>query len=201
MGKVTADMSMSLDGFSAGPNDGPENPLGDGGDRLHQWLEGLGDWGERPDLTGPHADVFRESFAHAGAVVMGRRVFDNGVEPWGDNPPFHAPVFVVTHTPGDTLAREGGTTYAFVTDGIESALAQAQAVAGDRDVVLGGGADIVCQFIKAGLLDELQIHLVPVLLGDGIRLFDEMGPKRTELEPIRVIDAPGVTHIRFRVLS
>ncbi len=130
---------------------------------------------------------------------MGRRVFDNGVEPWGENPPFHVPAFVVTHGAREPLAKEGGTTYTFVTDGIESALAQA--VAGDRDVVLGGGADIVRQFIKAGLLDELQIHLVPVLLGDGIRLFDQMGPGHIELECTRVIDVPGVTHLRFRLFG
>ncbi len=201
MGKVTADMSVSLDGFSTGPNDGPGNPLDEGGDRLHEWLTGLGDWGERHDLTGPHAEVFRESYAHVGAAVMGRRVFDNGVEPWGKNPPFHVPVFVVTHHASEPLVRQGGTTYTFVTDGIESALAQAQAAAGDNDMVVGGGADIVRQFLKAGLLDELQLHLIPVLLGDGIRLFDQMGGAHIELECMWVIDAPGVTHLRFRVMK
>ncbi len=201
MGKVIADMSISLDGFSTGPNDGPENPLGEGGDRLHEWMSGLGDWGERHDLTGPHAEVFRESRAHVGAAVMGRRVFDNGVEPWGENPPFHVPVFVVTHKAREILVKEGGTTYTFVTDGIASALAQAQAAAGDKDVVLGGGADIVRQFIKAGLLDELQLHLVPVLLGDGIRLFDQTSTEHIELDYMRVIEAPGVTHLRFRVMK
>lgn len=167
MGTVIADMSMSLDGFSTGPNDGPGNPLGDGGDQLHEWMAGLGDWGERPDLTGPHADVFRASRGHVGASVMGRRVLDNGVAPWGKNPPFHVPVFVVTHRGREPLVKQGGTTYTFVTDGIASALAQAQAVAGDKDVLLGGGAQVVRQFLRAGLLDELQLHLVPVLLGDG----------------------------------
>ena len=201
MGKVTADISMSLDGFSAGPNDGPGNPLGDGGDRLHEWMSGLGDWGERPDLTGPHADVFRETYAHVGATVIGRRKFANGVEPWGDNPPFHVPVFVVTHNAADILIKEGGTTYTFVTDGIEDALAQAQAAAGDKDVVIGGGPDILRQFIDARLLDELTIHLVPVLLGDGIRLFGTMDQGRIELERMKVVDAPGVTHLRFRVIK
>jgi hypothetical protein len=107
IGKVTADISMSLDGFTTGPNDTPQKPLGEGGNRLHAWLEGLGDWGERPDLTGPHADVFRASHAHVGAAVMGRRVFNNGVAPWGDNPPFHVPVFVVTHQ-SESAPGQGG---------------------------------------------------------------------------------------------
>jgi len=202
MGDVVADMSMSLDGFSTGPNDSPENPLGEGGDRLHEWMSGLGDWGERHDLTGPHAEVFRASRGHVGAAVMGRPVFDKGVEPWGGgDPPFHVPVFVVTHRAREPLVKQGGTTYTFVTDGIASALAQAQAAAGDKDVLLGGGADIVRQFIHAGLLDELQLHLVPVLLGGGIRLFDQMGPEPVELGSMRVIDATGVTHLRFRVMK
>jgi len=201
MGKVIADMSVSLDGFATGPNDGPGNPLGEGGDRLHEWMAGLGDWGERHDLTGPHAEVFRASRGHVGASVMGRRMFDNGVVPWGDNPPFHVPVFVATHHAREPLVKQGGTTYTFVTDGIEQALAQAQAAAGDSDVLLGGGAGIVQQFIKAGLLDELQLHLVPVLLGDGIRLFGRMGPEPIELDCMRVVEAPGVTHLRFRVLK
>jgi dihydrofolate reductase len=200
MGNVIADMSMSLDGFSTGPNDGPDNPLGEGGDRLHAWMAGLGDWGERPDLTGPHAEVFRASRGHVGAAVMGRRVFDNGVAPWGENPPFHVPVFVVTHQARQPLARQGGTTYTFVAGGIASALAQAQAAAGDKDVLLGGGADIVRQFLEAGLVDELQLHLVPVLLGGGVRLFDRMGPEHIELNCVRVVDAPGVTHLRFRIM-
>ena len=201
MGKVIADMSMSLDGFAACPDDGPGNPLGEGGDRLHEWMAGLGDWGERHDLTGPHAEVFRASRGRVGASVMGRRVFDNGAVPWGDNPPFHVPVFVVTHHAREPLVKQGGTTYTFVTDGIEQALAQAQAAADGSDVLLGGGAGVVRQFIKAGLLDELQLHLVPVLLGDGVRLFGPMGPEPIELDCMRVVEAPGVTHLRFRVLK
>jgi dihydrofolate reductase len=119
----------------------------------------------------------------------------------GGEPSLHVPVFVVTHRARQPLVRQGGTTYTFVTDGIASALAQAQAAAGDRDVLLGGGADIVRQFLKAGLLDELQLHLVPVLLGGGIRLFDRMGPELIELDRMRVVDAPGATHLRFRVMN
>ena len=170
MGKVTSDMSMSLDGFIAGPNDGVERPLGDGGERLHEWVYGLASWRERHGLAGGKTDrdaeVIDESFKTTGAVVLGRRMFNLGEGPWGDNPPFHVPVFVVTHNAREKVVKEGGTTFTFVTDGIESALQQAQAAAGDKDVSVAGGANIVQQFIKAALLDEVQIHLVPVLLSN-----------------------------------
>jgi dihydrofolate reductase len=175
MSKVTSDMSMSLDGFIAGPNDSVERPLGDGGDRLHQWVYGLESWRKLHDLAGGttnrDAEVLDESFKNTGTVVMGRRMFNFGERYWGDNPPFHMPVF-----------KEGGTTFTFATDGIESALRQAKAAAGDKDVSVAGGANIVQQFIEAGLLDQLQIHLVPVLLGDGRRLFDHTGTEQIELE-------------------
>jgi dihydrofolate reductase len=193
MGKVTADQSMSLDGFSAGPNVRVGNPLGDGGERLHEWMSWDGDG------TGRGAEVRDELFRISGAMVMGRRMFDLGVEPWGDNPPFHMPVFVVTHDASDPLAREGGTTYTFVTDGIERAVALAKAAAGDKDVAVLGGATTIRQFIEAGLLDELRIHLAPVLLGDGTRLFDRVGAERVQLESTSVIDAPGATHLTFRI--
>ena len=132
---------------------------------------------------------------------MGKRMFDEGEEPWGDNPPFRMPVFVVTHDAREELVKEGGTTFTFVTEGIESALNQAKAAAGDKNVNIAGGADTVQQFIKAGLLDELEIHLAPLLFGQGIRLFDRMGPEHIELENIRVVDSPRVTHLRFRVVK
>lgn len=205
MGKVTSDMSMSLDGFITGPNDSVEKPLGEGGERLHEWVYGLASWRERHGLAGGKADrdaeVIDESFKTTGAVVMGRRMFDVGEGPWGNNPPFHMPVFVVTHRARAKLIKEGGTTFTFVTHGIESALEQAKAAAGDNDVSVAGGANIVQQFIKAGLLDELQIHLVPVMLGEGRRLFDHLGTEQIELERTRVIDSPGVTHLRFRLVK
>lgn len=205
MGKVTSDMSMSLDGFITGPNDSVEKPLGEGGERLHEWVYGLASWRERHGLAGgknnTDAEVIHEAFKTVGAVVMGRRMFDVGEEPWGDDPPFHTPVFVVTHRARAKLIKEGGTTFTFVTHGIESALEQAKAVAGDKDVSVAGGANIVQQFIKAGLLDELQIHLAPVLLGEGRRLFDDLGTEQTELERTRVIDSPSVTHLRFRLVK
>ena len=202
MGKVTADISMSLDGFIAGPNDRPGNGLGDGGERLHQWVYKLASWREPHGLSGGEtnrdSEIIEEAFKNVGAIVLGRRMFDNA-EGWGDEPPFHVPVFVLTHEGREKLVKEGGTTFTFVTDGIESALAQARAAAGDKDVAIGGGANTIQQFIAAGLLDEIQIHLAPVLLGDGIRLFEQLGGEPIELEGTRVVASPDVTHLRFDV--
>ncbi len=132
---------------------------------------------------------------------MGRRMFDLGYEPWGDDPPYHMPVFIVTHNARDPLMMKGGTTYFFDTHGIESALAQARQAAGDKNVILMGGADVIQQFLKAGLLDEMHLHIVSVLLGEGIRLFENTGTEPIELEQISVIEEPGVTHFRFRVVK
>ena len=196
---------MSLDGYVAGPNAGADNPLGDGGVRIQQWMFDLASFREIQGLTGGQTnkddEELRERFAPTGAVVMGRRMFDEGEGPWGDNPPYHMPVFVVTHQARDTLVKEGGTTFTFVTDGIESALQQAKAAAGDKNVNIAGGAGTVQQFIRAGLLDELEIHLAPLLFGEGSRLFEGMGPEPIELENIRVVASPKVTHLRFRVVK
>ena len=203
MGIVTAHMSMSLDGYVAGPNAGAGNPLGDGGVRIQQWMFDLASFREIQGLSGEQTnkddEELRQRFAPTGAVVMGRRMFDEGEGPWGDNPPYHMPVFVVTHQARERLVKEGGTTFTFVTDGIESALQQAKAAAGDKNVNISGGADTVQQFIRARLLDELEIHLAPLLFGEGIRLFDKMGPEHIELENMRVVTSPKVTHLRFRV--
>jgi dihydrofolate reductase len=193
MGKVIADQSMSLDGFSTGPNVGVGNGMGDGGELLHEWM------GWEGDVAEINAGVRDELFQGSGAVVMGRRMFDLGVEPWGENPPFHMPVFVVTHHAKDPLVKEGGTTYTFVAGGIAAALARAKEAAGGKDVVVIGGADVIRQFAEAGLLDELRLHLAHVLLGDGTRLFDRIDPKRVTLERTRVVDAPGATHLTFRL--
>ncbi|HKH35881.1 MAG TPA: dihydrofolate reductase family protein [Rubrobacter sp.] len=203
MGIVTAHMSMSVDGYVAGPNAGAGNPLGDGGVLIQQWMFDLASFREIQGLSGGQTNAddeeLRQRFAPTGAVVMGRRMFDEGEGPWGDNPPFRMPVFVLTHEDRDTLVKEGGTTFTFVTEGIESALEQAKAAAGDKNVNIAGGADTVQQFIRAGLLDELEIHLAPLLFGEGIRLFDKMGPEHIELENMRVVTSPKVTHLRFRV--
>jgi dihydrofolate reductase len=203
MGKVHADITMSLDGFVAGPNDGPDLPLGEGGERLHEWVFGLASWRKPHGLeggeTGRDSEVLAEAMDENGAVVVGRRMFDNA-HGWGDNPPFHVPVFVLTHEAREPLPKEGGTTFTFVTEGIESALEQARAAAGDRNVAIGGGANTIQQYLAAGLVDELQVHIAPLFLGGGIRLFDELGPE-IELETTRVIESPKVTHLRFRVVK
>jgi dihydrofolate reductase len=204
MAKVTFDVSMSLDGFITGPNDGVARPLGKGGERLHRWVYGLESWRERHGLEGGTTDrdaqVIEESFSTTGAVVMGKRMFDAGEGPWGDEPPFHMPVFVLTHEAREAIAKAGGTTFTFVTGGVHAALERARAAAGDGDVSVAGGAHTVQQCLEAGLIDELQIHLVPVLLGDGRRLFDRRGGDPVELESTRVIESPEVTHFRFRVV-
>ena len=202
-GKVVVDITMSLDGFIAGPNDGPDNGLGDGGDRLHEWVYDLASWREPHGLSGGEtnrdSEIMDESFQRLGAVVVGRRMFDNAGG-WGDNPPFHMPVFVLTHEGREELVKEGGTTFTFVTDGVESALKQARAAAGGKDVGVAGGANTIQQFVKAGLLDELQVHIAPLMLGGGIRLFDQMDPG-IQLECTRVIESPRVTHLRYRVVK
>ena len=202
MGQVVFDISMSLDGFIAGPNDRPGLGLGEGGERLHQWLYELASWRERHGLAGGQtnrdAELLDEAFRNTRASIVGRRMFDNAGE-WGENPPFDFPVFVLTHQAREPLVK-GGTTFTFVNDGIESALAQARAAAGAKNVAIGGGANVAQQYLRAGLIDEIEIHLVPIFLGGGIRLFDNLGDAQIELERTRVIESPAVTHLRFRVV-
>jgi dihydrofolate reductase len=193
MGKVTAEMSMSLDGFVTEPNPGGENPLGDDPGRLHDWMFS--------GKTATDVEIVDETYATTGAVLMGRRMFDVGVQPWGDPPPFRMPVFVVTHESREPLLRQGGTTYHFVTGGLEAALADARAAAGDKNVGVWGGANIVTQYLQAGLLDEIQIHVIPLLLGNGVRLFENLDPAGIELQKTRSVDTPRATHLRFSVVS
>ena len=215
MAKLTLDISMSLDGFVAGPNQTLEEPLGEGGEQLHEWAVASRSWreahGHSGGETNADSEVIEESIGNAGATVMGRRMFSGGEggwedDPksngwWGDDPPFHHPVFVLTHHAREPVTKQGGTTFTFVTDGIESALTQARAAAGDKNVAVGGGANVAQQYLRAGLLDELQIHVAPVLLGDGVRLFENhLGSERREIECTRVIESPKVTHLRYRVL-
>jgi dihydrofolate reductase len=203
---------MSLDGFVAGPNPTLEEPLGERGERLHEWVFRLRSWrephGRRGGETGPDDDVVVETLRATGAVVMGRRMFSGGEGPWaddpnadgwwGDDPPFHVPVFVLTHHARETVEKKGGTSFTFVTDGLEAALEQARAAAGDRDVHVAGGASAIQQCLNAGLLDELQVHVVPVLLGGGTPLFDGLD-EPFELEATRVICSPAVTHLRLAI--
>jgi dihydrofolate reductase len=193
MGRVTSEISMSLDGFIAGPNVGVGNGMGDHGDRLHDW---------RFDAkTETDVAIVDEIYASTGAVLIGKRMFDVGFEPWGDPPPFGMPVSVVTHEDREPLPMQGGTTYTFVTDGIEAALELARAAAGAMDVGIWGGANIMRQYLKAGLLDEMQIHLIPILLGRGIRLFEDLDPEGIELRRTSSIETPGATHFRFEVVK
>jgi dihydrofolate reductase len=202
--KVVLDITTSLDGFIAGPNDGPDNGLGDGGERLHEWLFDLEGWREPHGLSGGKknrdSEIMEEFFERTGAMIVGKRMFDNAGG-WGDEPPFHKPVFVLTHETRETEAKEGGTTFIFVNDGVESALEQARAAAEDKDVGIGGGANTAQQFMKAGLLNEMQIHVSPLLLGGGIRLFDQIGPDDLKLEITKVVESPRVTHLSYRILK
>ncbi|CAL9489688.1 MULTISPECIES: dihydrofolate reductase family protein [Streptomyces] len=199
---VTADLAITLDGYVAGPNVTLDNPGGDGGEPIFDWIHTLASWRERQGMTGGaenrDSELMREWFDATGAVVMGRMMYDTGEEFWGDNPPFRTPVFVLTHRPRPTLVKEGGTSFTFVTDGIHSALEQARAAAGDRNVDIGGGAHTVRQYLAAGLVDELQLHVVPTLLGDGLRLFEGLGTGRRDLEQVRVVETPLATHLKYR---
>jgi dihydrofolate reductase len=211
MSKVRAHISVSLDGYVAGPNQTQEEPLGEGGEGLHEWMFGLRAWrephGEDSGEESASNDVLVEGNSNVGAEIMGRGKFGPaargpwGDDPWqgwwGDDPPFHKPVFVVTHQPRQPLVLSD-TTFTFVTDGIESALAQAREVSGDKDVFIGGGAAIINQYLAAGLLDELEVHVVPVLLGGGERLFEGVGPD-VKLEQVRAVEGAGVTHLKYRV--
>jgi dihydrofolate reductase len=173
--------------------------------RIHRWVYDLEAWRERQGLAGGRInqddEVSRETYERTGAFVMGRRMFDEGEVGWPDPPPFQAPVFVLTNHAREPWIRQSGTTFTFVTDGPGSALEQARTAAGDKDIQIAGGANTIQQFLEAGLLDELQIHLAPLLLGDGVRLFEHIHPERVELEPTRTIDSPRVTHLRYRVVA
>lgn len=202
MGKVVFHNSISLDGFVAGPNDGPENPLGDGGEALFRWyFDGdteLNVPGAPPmKMSKRSAEVFQQGIQSIGAMICGRRMFDIAGA-WGGNPP-GSPCYVVTHHPPKEWVKEG-SPFIFVTDGVESAVEQAKQAAGDKDVAVSS-ASIAQQCIRAGLLDEVHLALMPVLLGGGVRLFDHLGTEPIELELTRVVEAPGVTHLRFRVLK
>lgn len=196
MSRVTCDLTVSLDGFVAGPNQSPDKPLGEGGESLHRWQ-----FEEREASAAEIAGILE-----AGAYIMGRNMFAGpGSGPWdqewrgwwGEEPPYHAPVFVLTHHQREPLAMEGGTTFHFVTDGIESAMAQAREAAGDRDVAIAGGAQTARQYLSAGLMDELRLHISPVILGGGERLLDGVGD--VTLEPIEARGTGLVTHVRYRV--
>jgi dihydrofolate reductase len=213
MSKVRIHISTSLDGYVAGPNQSEENPLGEGGEALHDWVVELKAWREPHGREGGEENastpVIEEANADVGAEIMGRGKFGPpGGGPWGDDPwpgwwgedpPFHKPVFVLTHHEREPLTLSD-TTFTFVTGGIESALDRAREAAGDKDVFIGGGAQAINQYLAAGLVDELELHVVPILLGSGSRLFDGVGPD-LQLEGLRAVEAPGVAHLKYRVVK
>jgi dihydrofolate reductase len=211
MSRLRLRISVSLDGFVAGPEQSVANPLGIGGMRLHEWVFPLKAWREPHGMAGGETNassaVVEEALQNVGATIMGRNMF--GGHPggwdasspwsgwWGDNPPFHHPVFVLTHHARTPLKMQGGTTFTFVTDGIESALRQARQAAGAKDIALAGGAKAAQQFLAKGLVDEMELSLVPILLGGGERLFEGVGNDLHGMELVRTVAAPGVTHLKF----
>jgi dihydrofolate reductase len=208
--KLRLTISMSLDGFVAGPEQSVTNPLGVGGMKLHEWVFPLKAWREPHGMEGGKVNesskVVEDALANVGATIMGRNMFGGHPGPWdaakpwngwwGDNPPFHHPVFVLTHHPREPLAMQGGTTFTFVTHGIAGALAQARKAAAGKDISLAGGAKVAQQYLVAGLVDEMEINLAPVLLGRGERLFDGVDDLHG-LELVRTVAAPSVTHLKF----
>ena len=209
MSRLRLWIAMSLDGLVAGPAQDVDNPLGVGGMRLHDWVFPLAVWREMQGLEGGEVNestpVVEASMADIGATVMGRKMFGGtgpwGDDPWngwwGDNPPYHHPVFVLTHHPREPLVCEGGTTFTFVTNGIASALDQAKAAAAGKDVLLAGGALAARQHLEADLVDKMDINLVPIFLGEGERLFDNLGPGNPGLVHVATVAAPGVIHLKF----
>jgi dihydrofolate reductase len=214
MSKLKVTITMSLDGFVAGPNQSERDPLGVGGMQLHQWMYPLKAFreahGERGGEVNPSTPIAEEILGNVGATIMGRNMFGGGPGPWGDapwngywgeDPPYHHPVFVLTRHPREPLEMQDGTTFRFITDGIESALGQAKNAAGAKDVSLGGGANVVQQYLAAGLLDEILVSVVPIFLGGGARLFDNLGETKPRLRQVEAVEAPGVTHIRYARLA
>ena len=210
MTQITCQISISLDGFVAGPNQSLENPLGEGGMRLHEWVFNTAAWRRQHGMsggeTGPDDDVASGLMDNVGAYIMGRNMFGGGNGAWddawtgwwGDEPPYHVPVFVLTHHPREPREMRGGTTFHFVTEGVERATELAREAAGDRRVQIAGGATAVQQYLAAGLLDELYLHIVPVVLGAGERLLANVGDP--VLEPVSVLASPAATHVSYRVI-
>jgi dihydrofolate reductase len=210
MSSVTCQISISLDGFVAGPNQSLNNPIGEGGMRLHEWAFATDSWRKQQGLNGGErsadSEVVEDVMHGVGAYIMGRKMFGGGEGPWdetwtgwwGEDPPYHAPVFVLSHHSREPLPMQGGTIFNFVNDGIESALEQARAASGDRAVAIAGGASTVQQYLAAGMLDELYLHIVPIILGAGERLLQDIGDPT--LQPVSVTASPTVTHVKYSVL-
>jgi dihydrofolate reductase len=209
MSKVRFLVAVSLDGYMAGPNQRREEPLGDGGEHLHDWFVPLEIFGAGGTEVNASTPVVQEWKAHVGAHIMGRNMFASGRGEWdeswtgwwGEDPPYHTPVFVLTHYPRESVEMKGGTTFHFVTDGIESALTQARAAAGEKDIILAGGASCLRQYLAAGHVDEFVLSVAPLILGGGERIFDGIDPAQVRFEQVSAIEAPGVTHLKYRLLK
>jgi dihydrofolate reductase len=211
MSSVTCQIAISLDGFVAGPNQSRENPIGEGGMRLHEWMIETDAFRRTHGMEGgertPDSELVEHLLEGNGAYIMGRNMFSPGRGEWdeswrgwwGEDPPYHTPVFVLTHHEREPLPMQGGTTFHFVTGGIEAALEHARAAADGKDVSIAGGASTVRQYLAAGLLDELYLHIVPVVLGVGERLLEDVGDPK--LEPIKVVDSPAATHVKYRIVQ
>ncbi len=210
MAILRLNITMSLDGYVAGRNQSVTHPLGEGGEQLHEWAFATRTFrsvhGMEGGATGPDDDIAAQYFQNVGATIMGRHMFGGGDGPWGfspwngwwgENPPFHMPVFVLTHHGRDPLEMQGGTTFHFVTEGIHAALQRAKDAGRGKDITLGGGAAVAQQYLKAGLIDQMDIHVVPALLGDGVRLFDNTSGQQAGYECIRIVNSPTVSHYKY----
>ena len=192
MPRVLLELSMSLDGYVAGPDVSSEAPMGRGGEALHEWMFDGRSPVESQDFETQH-------FSTIGALIIGRRMADVGIGPWGEEPTFRAPVFVVTSRPAETIVKRGGTSYIFVSGGIDEALQRAREAAGSQDVLINGGADIARQYLEAGAVQELRLHLAPVVLGAGTRLFNGERPLKIRLQPVQAVNTSLATHLAYAV--
>jgi dihydrofolate reductase len=201
MSKVILGMSLSMDGIAGGRREEEFWPVHES---VLGWVFNLRSWRSAQGMDGgedtTNSRIWAEDHARLGAQVVGRTMFDFGYEPWGDNPPFHMPVFVHTTRAGEPVEKLGGTTYTFVTEGIEAVVDQARAAAGDKDVLLAGGVSLAQQALRAGVVDELSVHIAPVLIGFGVRLFDSVAETRTRLRPTRAVESDGIVHLSYDVV-
>jgi len=206
MSKIFFSVGISLDGFLAGPNAGPKNPMGDGGTTIHMWLYNLARFRKELNIgeggeTGRDNDMIGETIERTGASIMGKRMFNEGEPSWPEDAPFHTPVFVLTHQRRDPWERKGGTTFYFINDGLQSALDKARKSAGRKDIRIAGGANVIQQFLNAGLVDEFTIHVAPIMLGEGVRLFENLVKYKFSVDTLDAIPSRLVTHLRYKVIN
>jgi dihydrofolate reductase len=206
MAKVFVDLGISLDGYIAGPNGGAKNPLGDNGLKIHEWMFNQKSFRDHLGMQGGETnnkdnDIIENIFNRIGANIMGKKMFIEGEANWPENAPFHCPVYILTHQSREPWERPGGTTFYFTNENIESVLSKAKTAAGNKDVRISGGADAVRQYLNAGLVDELTLHVAPILLGKGVQLFEKIDNKKFSLEISEAISSPAVTHLFYNVIN